>query len=338
MEAMEKKIEGAPRGAAGAVTKDVNDLFFGTNQLFPVHLFGEIVRSLALMGFAVLQHVYAPSKDDPTLLRPKTTIWPTAYTQKTALNGGFEIMTTEGLIPIQSGDGHWTIIGHGENPHLNGAVRALGLEFMKAGFAERDRNNYSAMHGIPKPLGFMPPDMAVGSPEGEAFAETVQNLSEPGSGGAFMNGSDVKMLEASADTSRVFSDIVASSRSNIACALLGTDGTLNKGTGGVYTAPVYEGVVTWIIRSDVTCTETGINYGLIAPYTALNYGNVPAPKLVIPLPDWDRDARTKSYADRLKAFHEIVGRERQNGFRVSEERVRQLARSLEIEPPELIPA
>src|SRR6185503_2757336 len=105
-------------------------------------------------------------------------------------------------------DGHWTVIapwGDKSHPsHLMGAVRALGLTWMKGSFADRDEASYSDTHGRPKPVGKLPAGKSAHSPEGQELAAMVRGLGRPGSGGLYPDGADVKMLEATAKTEAIF--------------------------------------------------------------------------------------------------------------------------------------
>ncbi|MCC6559636.1 MAG: hypothetical protein IT372_42510 [Polyangiaceae bacterium] len=335
-----RNIVGGSRGLDRLVRDEVAAQFSDESSSFPAWLFGDIVKSLALMGFCVLQHTYRPSADGAQLdifTRP----FPAAAVQWHDTKLLYQALTTEGPIDVHEDDPKWSVIGHGQLPHLNGAVRALGLEYADGGYAKRDRSAYSDAHGHPKPIGVMPPKMTVGSDEGKEFTETIEGLSEPGAGGAFMHGSEVKMLEASATTSDVFQQILDNVWTYVACALLGSDGTMSKDTGGVYTSPTFAGVKLEIIRSDVSALVKGVNKGHIRPWSEVNYGTQikSRPALEIPLPDVQRDQRITSLTKRLIDFHSIVKAERDNTMVVDQARVDALAVMVvpEVDPPRLLP-
>jgi hypothetical protein len=114
---------------------------------------------------------------------------------------------------------------------------------------------------------------------------------------------------------------------------------------GVYTSPVFAAVARNIADRDIHCTLRGVNDGHIATDLKYNYaqaieaarGEWIQPVMDIPLPDPDADARIKSYAERCEKFHAIIKAEREAGFQITQERADQLAKSLEIDTPELAP-
>lgn len=332
-----RRVVGGSEGLDRIAHREVEAMFGDESDSFPSWLLGDIYKALALMGFCWLQHVYRPSRDG-SMLEIRTRPWPTAATQWVAHRGIYQALTTEGPIDLVDGDGHWSLVGHGEAPHLNGAVRALGLEYVEGGFAKRDRNDFSDRYGHPKPIGILPPSVAVKDEIGQDTIEVVEGLSEPGSGGVFMNGTDIKMLSVDGGAaSGIFQEILNSNWTNVACVLLGSDGTMTKGTGGVYTSPTFAGVKLEIIRSDVKAENRATNRGHIVPWIVVNYGDQirERPRLETPLPDPERDARTDSLAKRMAALIAQIKAERETGMLVDQARVDALAAALDVPAPRL---
>lgn len=333
----QRRVLGGSRGLDRLVREEVERQFSDESDSYPSWLLGDIYKALALMGFCWLQHVYRPSADG-SILEVRTRPWPTSAVQWLEYKGIYQALTLDGPIDLVDGDGHWSLVGHGEAPHLNGAVRALGTEFVDGGYGRRDRSDFSDKYGHPKPVGILPEGVAVDSPEGKSVAEAVEGLSEPGSGGVFMHGTAVEMLEAAGGTaSTIFQQILDSTWTNVACVLLGTDGTMSKGTGGVYTSPTFAGVKLEIIRSDVKAEQRAANRGHIVPYIAVNYADQVSvkPRLDVPLPDPERDARTTALAKRHLDLAAIAEAERKAGFVVDQPRIDTLAAALDVESPTL---
>jgi hypothetical protein len=163
----------------------------------------------------------------------------------------------------------------------------------------------------------------------------VKGLARPGSGGLYPDGADVKMLEATAKTQAVFEQILSRCGSYVAMALVGQDGTMEKG-GAVYTAPVFEGVKFSLTRAETRAVGMALSRGVALPYTVLNYGRPElAPRLEWLLPDLEADQRHKSYGERLETFHRIVKASKENGFVIDQEEADAIADALGVEAPNL---
>jgi hypothetical protein len=158
------------------------------------------------------------------------------------------------------------------------------------------------------------------------------------------SGAKLDFVRLSGETSGVFKDALESVWAYVAAILLGSDGTMTRGSG-VYSAPIFAGVRRDLIATDLAATVRGINYGHVAPWLSVNYsktiefaraaGEWVEPVLDIPLPDPDADARIKSHGDRLAALVAQVQAERAAGFVVTQERVQQLADTFDVQAPTL---
>jgi hypothetical protein len=128
---------------------------------------------------------------------------------------------------------------------------------------------------------------------------------------------------------------------NVGLALLGSDGTMKSGTGGVYVSPTfYEGVLMSKVRDDTEAIARGISFGRIRPWCVFNYADQvdPIPVVELPLPDPERDARTKAYGDRLLQLHAIIKVETDNKCSPNQDRINALAKRLDVDPPTLAAA
>jgi len=117
--------------------------------------------------------------------------------------------------------------------------------------------------------------------------------------------------------------------------LLGSSGLLDKGSGGVYTSPVYEGVALRLISRDIAARDRGINGGHILPYLRLNYPSQIAkskargvwvdPVLRTPLPDLAREQRYKDNATKQAAYYAALKAEQEARGVLTQDRADDLA-------------
>lgn len=346
--ALPRKIQCANRGLSRILGRKVEEQLAPSSGLapspyFPPTLWGSMGFELAMSGFSILQHAYGDEDPETGVRAVYTRRWPTWAVGYQAWRRQFVALTLDGPVDVVSGDGKWTVIADAEEPHYMGAIVALPEEVISGIFSKRALASYIEKYGNPKWVGEMPPGTAVRTPEGDALFAALSTLRGPDGWGVIPNGAklDIKGLTAGAST--VVTDSLDSHWQYIAATLLGSDGTMTRGTG-VYSAPIFAGVRRDLVDRDLRAMVRGINAGHVQPWLAFNYGESIAaasgwktPVLDIPLPDPDADARIKSYSDRVKSFHEIVAKEREAGFMVNQERVNQLATSLEIDPPMLVP-
>ena len=301
-------------------------------------LLGRIFVSIAMMGVSVIQNIWSPTADG-SLLDVRLKPVPMGSVIFDSTRQVYRVQTREGLVDANDGDGHWEVITpwgeEGHPSHLMGAIRPVGLTWMKGSYADSDEASYSDVHGRPKPVGRLPKGVAPNSAEGKEFGGFLRGLSQPRSGGMYPDGAEVRLLEAVAKTEAVFEQIMARSGKWVAFALVGQDGTLEKGTG-VYTAPVFEGVKFALTRAETRAAGTSLTRGVARPWTLLNYGREELTgSLEWLLPDLEADARHKSYSERLEAYHRIVKEEKANGFVVDQQRASQIAAALGVEAPRL---
>lgn len=332
-----RAVEGGEEGLDLVVRRESEELFIGQDtELGPAFpSLWSTLWHLAMMGFCWWQTAWVATADG-SLVVPRTQIWPAESVMFDKGRGRWVAITLEeGLVDIDLTDPRWTLVADGDRPWLSGAIRAIGSEYVDAAFAKDDRSSYSDEHGRPKPIGILPADTQIESPEGREAIETLKVLRESDAGAVFPHGFDVKMLESSANTASLFRDILDAAGMAVAIAVLGTDGTMSKGTGGVYSSPTFAGVAENRVGADVTVTARAANV-VLGRYRQRNYQGVRVPpRAVIRMPDTQRDARTKSLSERLLALNAIVEKERANGFVVTQGRVNSLAAQLDVPPPTL---
>jgi len=350
--ALPRIVTGGTRGLARTLAGDVEAQLAPRRGLlpspyFPPTLWGSAAIDLRLMGFAVLQHVYG-DPDPLTGVRPiYTRRWPTWAVQYRRWRRTYVAITNDGPVDIISGDGKFTLLGDTEEPHFDGAIRALAEEVLDGRLTQQARANYVDRYGSPKLIGTMPEKVPVRGPEGDAMFDAMATIRGPDGFGVIPHGAEVDWYSLSAQQSTVFKDSLENVWQYVAAILLGSDGTMSPSTG-VYSAPIFAGVRRDLIDRMLKAMVRGVNLGHVAPWLAFNFlasieeqrarGIWVDPVLDIPLPDPDADARMKSYAERVEKLHTIVKQERDAGFQVTQERVNQLAEKLDVEAPVLAPA
>lgn len=343
-----RHVRGGVRGLARILRDEIEAQLAPRSGLlpsphFPPWLWGSAALDLRMMGFSVLQHAYG-DEDPVTGVRPiYTRRWPTWATQYYRYRRTFVAITTDGPVDIISGDGKFTLLADTEEPHFEGAIRALGVEVLDGTLVKQARNSYVDRYGNPKWVGIMPPNVGTRTKEGDDFFDALRVIQGPDGYGALPNGSTYGVVQMTSSQSTVFKDALDNVWQFCAAIILGSDGTLSKGTG-VYTAPVFAGVARHLVNRVLKCLIRGVNMGHIAPYLACNYAaSIEAasgwidPVLDIPLPDPEADARIDSYTKHQAALVAQMKAEREAGFLVDQERVNLLAEKLDVEPPTLAP-
>lgn len=325
---LNREVYGGERGAARRAKEGFSRVARAIERLH-----GDIFDGHAQLGFQVLQHVWRPSADASTL-EPITTLWPSSCLWLNPTSGKLEAITREGRIPIIDGDGHWTVIGAGQRPFLNGAIRALGETWAGARYAQRDEEGLSAYLGRLCPIGILPQGIMAGTPEGDAFEASVKDLGEAQSGGIFPNGSEITTLpNIDAGAASLFEGLL--DRRGRACAMviLGTDGTMSKGSPGVYTSPLFGEVAFAVVREDTAHAGAGISR-LGAAYGAINYGlsEEDSPGYRWLLPDPTEADRLTAVAKRYQDAAGIVKAERDAGLDVTKERIAMIYGALGLPP------
>lgn len=299
--------------------------------------FGDIFKAKAMMGFQVLHHTWIPSPDASTL-EPQTKLWPAAFVWWNPLNNKLEAITTEGRIPIVDGDGKWTVIGTGDQPFLNGAVRVLGEPWAAGRTGERDEAALSAYLGRMCPIGILPASIEPNTPEGDDFLESVKDLGDAQSGGIFPNGSDIKTLpNVDSNAAALFAGFLNRRERACAIALLGTDGTMSPTTQGVYVSPLFGHVAFAVVRSDTADAGGGLTrFGNV--YGEINYGLSPedAPGYRWLLPDPTEAERLAALSKRYLDAAVIVKAERAANLDVTQDRITAIYGALDLPVP-LVP-
>lgn len=349
--ALPREILGGTRGLSRLLAEEITAQIaprqgHSPSPYFPPTLWGSVAIEYRLMGFAVLQHVYGEPEYPPGAVLPVRPVytrrWPTWAVNYYPSRRTFVALTDAGPVDIISGDGKFTLVADSDEPHLDGAVRPLGLEVLAGVLSDQALASYIDRYGNPKLWATMPENVATRSPAGDDFFDALATIQGPNGYGALPFGSRLEWAQLSAAQSTMFKDANEKITSRCTSIILSTDGTVVSGTGGVYTPPMYEGVARTNVARTLAATTRAVNQGHIAPFLALNYAAAieeargwVEPVLSIPLPDPNADARRKAYADRSKERTEILTAERSAGLDVTQERVDQLSSELGLQPIQL---
>lgn len=337
-----KIIKGGSRGLARMVRKEVEAQIAPAEGLspsiyFPSTNWGQIGFELAFMGFSVLQHVYG-DPDPMTGIRPVfTRPWPTWATQYYRYRKTYVAITNSGPVDILN-DGKFTIIQDTPESHLLGPIVALGEESFDAKATQRARASYIDKYGNPKWIAEMPPGVGPATAEGAAMAAALAQVRNPDGYAITPSGSKVSIQGLESGRSVAMQSALESNLMLVALALVGNDGTITRGSGGVYSAPIFAGVRRDLVDRDIHAIIRGVNVGHVLPYTRFNYGATAEaerpswedPALDIPLPDPDADARMKSYADRLLNRSKIITEMRLSGIIVTQEKFDEISVALDL--------
>jgi len=338
-----RSVDGGTRGLDRVVREEAERLFKGQTGTLPAFpSFWTTVECLALMGFSWWQSWEVPLADGTRT--PQTEFWPPDASWYDMGRQRWYMWTQEeGSVEVQRDDPRWTLIALGEEPWRAGAVRAIGLEYVDAAFARFDRSDLADTHGRPKAYAVMPEGVKVSetvggeapakSTEGDLVLDSLRILQESDAGAAFAHGTELGQLAVADGVVGLYKDILESDAEGVAIAILGTDGTVSKGTGGVYSSPMFQGVAENTVASDTEAVSGGATR-VLERWRVTNYADARVPlKASIQMPDTNRDARTKSLTERTQAFHAAVKAEKDNGFTITKERVDDLAKSFDIAPP-----
>lgn len=342
--AQPKFVRGGSKGLAREIREQVEAQLapragLSASVVFPAYLWGSISICVALMGFAVLQHVLGDEDEDG--IRPVyTRLWPIWAVRYDAARRTFYAITNDGDVPILN-DGKFTLIADTEDPHLwCAAILALADPVMQGIQATQARASYVQLYGNPKLVGTMPPKVAVRSDEGNAFFEATQDVRNQDGVIILANGAELDFVQLAAETSKVFVDTDENVWKYIAAILLGSDGTISK--SGVYQSPDFAGVRHDIVARVLGCAVRGVNEGHVKTFVYFNWsasierdkarGTWADPVLEIPLPDPAADARRDSLAKRMASLSTQVAAERAAGAIVDQGRVNVIAAALEVEP------
>jgi hypothetical protein len=324
------------------------------------------LKDLAMMGFSVWHH---PTVVNPETLRTEIAPfdlgpgegdayvagrggvqrWPISAVGYTSdviggVTGYYAITQGGGRIqlprPGESSE-EWTVVGEGDQPHLDGAICALDVAFTSGMLGWRARSNLESTAGRASLLMMLPPGIptrttdADGNPVQGVSEDAQEVLAGVGSeyaNGVFPNGSEFEKFElAMTGAADFFHTNLLDSILMVALAVMGRGGALAK-TDAQYQGLAEMDVPESLIRRDVRAIERAAN-GLFAMLTRANAGaRVKPPKLNGHLPDTDQDQRIESYGKRRAAYLADLASTRALGIPVMQGQADALALEYDVLP------
>lgn len=252
-------------------------------------------------------------------------------------------------VPIVHGDGRWTVITkHELHPWRQEACVLPGaIVWARHAHAVRDWSKGSVSHGNAKVVGEMPENMPITNDDGSltadasAFLELLQSVASLETPvGIRPAGSKTDYIMNTSTAWQVWRELVLNAEKAAARIYLGTDGTLGSqgGAPGIDISQLF-GVATTKIQGDLSALERGILTGILEPWAAINFGDSSlAPARRYLMPDADADRVRDSEHKRRTDFHATLQTMINQGFKVDQQTVRDLAAAYGIEPAPLLEA
>jgi phage gp29-like protein len=194
----------------------------------------------------------------------------------------WSFLSRDGEIPVTAGDGLWVVYTpFGSNrPWVHGAYRALSRWSLLKQYAISDWGSYSERHG----QGVYVATGVKGSAADRS--KVVSQLRGLGRRGAMATpeGSDIKLLEASAKTWDTFSAQIAAADNGYAVTVLGQNLTTQAGlTGNQGAASIHQGVALGRTKADVQTLSTCLHDQVLTHWAEMNFGD----RSKAPYPVWD---------------------------------------------------
>lgn len=353
---------GLPReivGGSDAVRSEAEALFLPSSEALDgrptpgdfelLTALADMFEDLAMCGIVVLQNIWTPREDGSRIdVRlepfPMSAVWWDSNKRQLIA------MTTEGLVPIEHGDGKWVVVRlHSAAPWTWGAVVPLALTWPDRAFGIRDRSRSAEAHGQAHPMGELPEGLATGKAgdgdgendegdsQADALMETLQKLHEARRAILLPHGTKVSYLESLSQNWRIFDSLIASDDGQIERVLLGQDGSASASGGNYVKDSVLFGVRIDITERDVKGASAALTTGTLQPWEAVNHGTRSIGMNWL-MPDPDEDARREAFSRGTDAFNKAISDYRSNGFMITQDLVDKLARKYRVIAPELVPA
>lgn len=217
-------------------------------------------------------------------------------------------------------DGHWTVVGEGDMPHMDGAICALDVSYVGGAILKRSGFNLTKTLGRQSPVGKLPGTTPVDSPEGKALEKVVAGLGATTAGAVLPGGADIGAFSLTTQNAGLFPEFSGMNLEDIELAILGRSGTMAKEDAQYVAAkgPVQR-VPEKLIRADVNLIERAAS----RLFTTVAEQNTPGANVVLDghLPDTEQDERVKARQERetaeakkLQEFWKAVAAERDIGF------------------------
>lgn len=216
------------------------------------------------------------------LLEPRLKVWhPQWLYWRWDLNdyqGGWQLITKDGVIEPKPGDGKWVFVtpGGSRRPWMAGLVRSLAVPYLIRGYAYRDWARYSEVHGGGIKIARVPSEAR--AEDKKIFMDSIASLGRNGvmilpASGEGQTAFDFSMLEAEANTWQGFQGLIQQTDTSIAIAVKGQNLTTEVQGGSFAAAGVHEGVETGGKMSDDSVLCGALREQALKPCAAYNFGD-----------------------------------------------------------------
>ena len=346
------------RGPALSIAEEAEPLFGNNGVAVSLETYVSHHGCLVDHGVAVLYNC-AVAREDGSRIDPELRHWPIRYVRwdeqtqqlmarvenaeeaKESTKRWFEV-------PIVHGDGRWVVSKLREHePWKIGAVVPGSLVWARHAFAMWDWGRGSKSHGDAKIIGELPEGVplqsgASGAEELTAEAQALISLLDSFADGTNQtgikpSGTKLDFIQNQSTAWQVWKELADKAEKAAARIYLGTDGTLGTqgGAPGVDVTALF-GVATTIVQGDLGIITRSTKTGVIDPWCAINFGTSElAPSREYLLPDTEEAETRKKTADRRKSFYEDVKQARDLGFVIDKAMVREIAKTYDVDPPDL---
>jgi hypothetical protein len=227
---LKRHVHGGDRGLSKAIAAEVAADIIPRRGLLPSpfvpwSLWGTSMLYKRWMGFVVYQHVDG-EPDEDTGVRPRyTRIWEPWAVQYYRSPRKCIAITTEGPIEIRN-DGKFTLVADEQEPHLTGAVVALGDEALAGKITQEARNSFLDFFGKPKLWATLPEKISTYGEAGDAFFQMFETMYGPDGRGIYPYGTQLGVLNVPGQGTKAFQDALLDQIIHIYMVLTGSAGTI----------------------------------------------------------------------------------------------------------------
>lgn len=304
-------------------------------NMLSTDLLREIAEDLVMCGLAITQTTIKP-RADGSRWDFQVSIWDLEYVD-TDYNGKLVAITKEGRIPINHGDGKWTVFRQIKtHPYEKGAVIPLGFNVASRGHTIVDKANGIQAVGHPKLHAILPEKIAVTSPVGKDLFKAVSELWNGVRHIVTEANTKLEKVEFTGQGWQIFGESLKLDKSDIFLALTGQDGSAANEGGSYAKAYILQGILfAWVV-ADTQAGGSAYTQGILRPWTIVNRGNeAETPTLKWPLPDPEENERLAAFAKRHQDYAAIEAAHAKNGRSFTEEFTQELAQDMRIKVPKL---
>ena len=320
-----------PRGEAAAEALEED-----WPKAFPDDEAGQILKWGAMLGVAPYQHLWKTLLNGRTV--PGIKFWHPRHLHWNWQTRLWMVRTEKlGDLPIEPGDGKWGLYcPYGtDRPWAEGLWRGLALWWLVKQFARDDWARFGEAAAT----------RVVTSPAASATSmqdnrkQVASELESMGADGsiALPPGFDIKILEARADTAKIYKDQIAMANMAFDIAIKGQNLTTEVGGGSRSAAEVHERVQDTVVRWDGERFSQTLREQSTVWWAEFNFGD----GRLAPEQSWDTEPAEdiNDRADRFKVVAEGIAALKGAGFEVDPEQIEEdfELRLTRVEPSAAIP-